>query len=295
MRPPRLSDEMTRKSAGRKLLRGTSEHGDSGCCRCGLGNHVSPDVAWSEGSLRKSIEKILLDSDIIFIFNRSIESVEQRAIAATGCASASTLQADSTSESSVVNKSLPETPKSNKLPRRVTPRTSNYSIRLANGQLQSSTKDDSPAALPPSVEPRRQLEVHGGAGSAMEVSRQRSRGISGRNVAATRGEKSRYLDQNLDRIGCGGSHALQRAAKERETEVREARRRWRDTALRPKERERQRKRENREKQNGGSRVSERARPTPSCSCLPPTACNFLAKALMRGLARDGRSPRTSTE
>lgn len=44
-----------------------------------------------------------------------------------------------------------------------------------------------------------------------------------------------------------------------------------------------------------SRVFERARPTPSCSCLPPTACNFLAKALMRGLARDGRSPRTSRE
>ena len=42
-----------------------------------------------------------------------------------------------------------------------------------------------------------------------------------------------------------------------------------------------------------SRVFERTRPTPSCSCLPPTACNFLAKALMRGLARDGRSPRTS--
>lgn len=38
-----------------------------------------------------------------------------------------------------------------------------------------------------------------------------------------------------------------------------------------------------------SRVSERARSTPSCSCLPPTACNFLAKALMRGLARHGRS------
>lgn len=39
-----------------------------------------------------------------------------------------------------------------------------------------------------------------------------------------------------------------------------------------------------------SHVLNRARPTPSCSCLPPTACNFLAKALMRGLARDSRLP-----
>lgn len=101
------------------------------------------------------------------------------------------------------------------------------------------------------------------------------------------GRSPGYLDQNLDRIGCGGSHALRRANLEDEG----GGIRWWKAVVD-------------ERGAGGgsgeglkelhrSRVFERARPTPSCSCLPPTACNFLAKALMRGLARDGRSPRTS--
>lgn len=104
--------------------------------------------------------------------------------------------------------------------------------------------------------------------------------ISKRRFSNTYDANAYYLDQNLDRIGYGGSHASwQRRAGWR---------RWKYTGIAQKlygsgevaERERARL----------SHVSKRARPTPSCSCLPPTACNFLAKALMRGLARDGRSP-----
>lgn len=102
----------------------------------------------------------------------------------------------------------------------------------------------------------------------------RSRAISRLSDAYSEG--ARYLDQNLDRIGCKGSHAS-RQGRRAELCARTGRKR-RSEARRGRGQER------------WSRVSERARPTPSCSCLPPTACNFLAKALMRGLARHGRSP-----
>lgn len=115
--------------------------------------------------------------------------------------------------------------------------------------------------------------------------------------ARVSGRSAGYLDQNLDRIGCGGSHALRRANLEDGEGIR-----WWKAVVD----ERERKEagwggggggsgEGLKKLSHRSRVFERARPTPSCSCLPPTACNFLAKALMRGLARDGRSPRTSRE
>lgn len=102
-----------------------------------------------------------------------------------------------------------------------------------------------------------------------------------------------YLDQNLDRNDRGGSHAP-RVGKESQPG-----RRWKYTkcwiareknGTEAARRGEARRGEGARRESAWSRVSERARPTPSCSCLPPTACNFLAKALMRGLARDGRSP-----
>lgn len=103
-----------------------------------------------------------------------------------------------------------------------------------------------------------------------------SRDLDAESLSGAYEESARYLNQNLDRIGCKGSHASRQGRRaENGYGSGEAR------------------------QDGGqerwSRVSERARPTPSCSCLPPTACNFLAKALMRGLARHGRSPDRARE
>lgn len=99
----------------------------------------------------------------------------------------------------------------------------------------------------------------------------------GSHAAAQAGKENR--DQKVEvHESVGAARARARTGRKRRGEAR------RD------ESEARRRSEARRSEERWSRVSERTRPTPSCSCLPPTACNFLAKALMRGLARDGRSP-----